>query len=131
YLDVRDASNPTTFKFDLKNDDTKARKWNIKVTQIDCERKIPQGCGQYFTGTTGDPFYSFNYNNGVYLYGMNYGICFRQEKGYCTHSFVDDGPSYVACTDSLAFPNGITTAGTADTRDCNNLGNFLTGNTWP
>ena len=65
---------------------------------------VPQGCGQYFTGNSGT-FYSFNYGNDMYLHGMNYGICFRKERGNCGYIWTDKGPSWVGCFDLLRFPS--------------------------
>ncbi|XP_066986961.1 uncharacterized protein [Macrobrachium rosenbergii] len=111
YLDVEEASNPTQLQISLTSGISVQRRWNIKVTMVDCARHIPRGCGQYFTGTSGT-IYSFNWKSGMYLYGMNYAICFRREKDYCGYNVVDSGPSWIACPDILKIPStDATTSG--------------------
>ena len=40
----------------------------------------PDGCTQYFTGTSGT-FSSYNFGGGIFLDGMSYSNCIRQEYG--------------------------------------------------
>ncbi len=57
------------------------RSWNIKVTQISCTdpNLPPQGCDQYYTGTTGR-FQSFNFgSSNRHLANQHQNICFRWE----------------------------------------------------
>ena len=54
--------------------------FTIKVTQIECSSRTraPDGCLQYFTGTTGT-IETFNYNSlgGVLLTNQDYAACVR------------------------------------------------------
>ncbi|CAG4942041.1 unnamed protein product [Colias eurytheme] len=76
---------------------TFSRRWNIRLTQLgcDCPGLAPNGCLQYYTGTTGT-ISSFNYGSAAnsvlsaslvtgtrQLANLNYGICIRMEAGYC------------------------------------------------
>ncbi|CAK1588200.1 unnamed protein product [Parnassius mnemosyne] len=76
---------------------TFARRWNIRLIQLgcDCPGIAPNGCLQYYTGTTGI-INSFNYgttsNTGLsaslvtgtrQIANLNYGICIRMEAGFC------------------------------------------------
>ena len=65
---------------------------------------VPQGCGHYFTGNSGT-IYSFNYPNGMYIAGVNYGICFRKERGNCGYILRDQGPSWIGCSDLFRIPS--------------------------
>jgi len=70
---------------------TEARKWSIRVTQIECGKSWapPPNCFQYLTGVSGT-FKSFNYDdsNDVFTNSQMYGICLRREKNYCGYSVV-------------------------------------------
>jgi len=61
--------------------------FTIKITQIECssKTKAPDGCSQYFTGTTGT-ISTFNYNagTGVLLNDQHYSTCIRAERTICT-----------------------------------------------
>ncbi|CAL4120709.1 unnamed protein product, partial [Meganyctiphanes norvegica] len=94
YLDVANKADPTEFKF-LTSTANYDRRFKIKITMIPCAQKIPCGCGQYFRGNTGI-IQSWNYP-GTYPAGVNYGICFRKEKGKCTTTLTRAGPSFVSC----------------------------------
>lgn len=63
---------------------TASRNWNIKVTQLECSShwKAPEGCGQYFTGTSGN-IQSYNVAGAQMIQSHNYVNCIRQESGYC------------------------------------------------
>ncbi|KAI5641361.1 hypothetical protein NE865_06399 [Phthorimaea operculella] len=73
-------------------------RWNIRLVQLgcDCPGIAPNGCLQYFTGTTGT-IRSFNYGaqantmlsaslvqGSRQIANLNYGICIRMEAGFCT-----------------------------------------------
>ncbi|XP_042862655.1 uncharacterized protein LOC122247428 [Penaeus japonicus] len=110
YLDVNGKANPTEMSF-LTSTLGGNRKFKIKVSMIECQKKVPCGCGQYYTGNTGS-FQSFNYG-GSYLAGVDYGICFRKEKNKCTTTLTTQGPSFVSCPfDLYRLPVGQT-AGTS------------------
>ena len=54
--------------------------FTIKITQVLCSSKLkaPQGCLQYFTGTTGTiTTYNYNSGGGVLLTNQDYSICLR------------------------------------------------------
>ena len=99
-LEAEDNCNVLTFTWD--SDST--REWNIHISQILCSdpHKPPQGCLQYFTGTTGN-IASYNFQGGTHLanqvinvvssqnisFGLfqRYNNCIRQEYGFCTISY--------------------------------------------
>ncbi|XP_059046247.1 uncharacterized protein LOC131841893 [Achroia grisella] len=89
------ASASTTF----------SRRWNIKLVQLgcDCPGIAPNGCLQYYTGTSGT-INSFNYGTGAntalsaslvtgtrQMVNLNYGICIRMEAGYCAIQYSQSG----------------------------------------
>ncbi|XP_042216435.1 uncharacterized protein LOC121862326 [Homarus americanus] len=98
YLDVKGQVNPTVFNF-VTSAVSYNRRFKIKVSMIECAQRVPGGCGQYFTGNSG-VIQSFNYG-GFYLYGVDYGICFRKEKNKCTTTLTLGGPSFVRCPGDL------------------------------
>ncbi|CAG0907734.1 unnamed protein product, partial [Cyprideis torosa] len=55
----------------------------------------PSGCTQFFLGVSGS-FETYNYNNaqGMQLANQQYGICIRQEAGFC-------GIQYSTCPDEV------------------------------
>lgn len=63
------------------------RSWSIKVTQIACDSqaKAPDGCTQYYTGSTTNTVNSYNYQSGsgYQLANQQQTICVRRERGYC------------------------------------------------
>ncbi|XP_023335727.1 uncharacterized protein LOC111706993 [Eurytemora carolleeae] len=64
---------------------TYSRGWDITMTQIVCPstHAPPTGCTQYFTGTSGT-IESFNFALKTHLSNLNYKICVRRERLYCT-----------------------------------------------
>jgi len=82
--------------------------FTIKITQVPCssKTKAPNGCLQYYTGTTGT-ITTFNYNSaaGVLLTNQDYSACIRSERTYCAIC-------YWSSTFSLSVPNGIAAIGT-------------------
>ncbi|XP_050735499.1 uncharacterized protein LOC127007998 [Eriocheir sinensis] len=98
YLDVTGQANPTVFNFDT-SDANYNRRFRIKVSMIECSKKVQGGCGQYLTGNSG-VVQSFNYG-GFYLAGLDYGICFRKEKNKCTTTLRTAGPSFIRCPNDL------------------------------
>ncbi|CAL4076416.1 unnamed protein product, partial [Meganyctiphanes norvegica] len=54
---------------------------------------------------------SWNYPD-FYPAGVNYGICFRKEKGTCTTTLTRSGPSWVGCPDLYRQPVGQSNAAT-------------------
>lgn len=82
--------------------------FNIQISQIPCTASYlggfwiilkaenvstglflaPQGCLQYFTGTSGT-VESYNIDGGVHLANQYYTICIRTEENYCTIKYDD------------------------------------------
>lgn len=87
-----------------------SRTWEIKATQIPCgaNYRQPEGCLQYHTELTGR-FQTFNFADTTtpqHLANQNYGICIRQEDGYCCIK-------YSLCSDAMSY----TLSHSADTGD--------------
>lgn len=92
YVDSSAACNTLSFQMNpaaATGITLATRSWNIKISQISCFSQwlAPQGCTQYFTGTSGY-IYSYNYNpttpsSSVQLANQQQSICFRRERGYC------------------------------------------------
>jgi len=83
-LEARDDCNKLTFTWTT----TGTRTWNIHVMQIACTAKWkpPEGCLQFFTGTTGT-ISSYNYLGSYHLANQLYSNCIRAERGYCSVSY--------------------------------------------
>lgn len=66
------------------------RLFKIRVTQLGQDHPIraPAGCLQYFTGRSGSvSSFNFEHNKNVgikTIKGLNYGVCFRKEDGFCS-----------------------------------------------
>lgn len=93
------------------------RTWEIKATQIPCGAnwRQPEGCLQYHTTLTGR-FQTFNFadiNPAVHLASQNYGICIRQEEGYCCIQ-------YTLCSDANSFSLTMQNAAAKLDTDCTN-----------
>ncbi|XP_071548125.1 uncharacterized protein [Panulirus ornatus] len=84
YVETTGTTSPHTVTITTDNT-VSNRRFAIKVSFIPCNLKVPTYCGQYYTGTSGT-ITSYNYNNGVYLAGLRYSICFRKEVDYCTYT---------------------------------------------
>lgn len=85
YLESSDDCNTLEFTWTS----TTTQNFKIHIMQIPCdaEWKAPQGCLQYFTGTTGT-VYSYNYQAGTsHIANQNYLNCIRTEEGYCSISY--------------------------------------------
>jgi len=75
---------------------TQARRWSIRVTQIDCGTiyTAPPNCLQYHTGMTGSvQTWNYDDSNNIHTNDQNYAICIRREKGYCGNAYVVDSAS--------------------------------------
>lgn len=85
----------------------------IKVTQVECgsKTKAPDGCLQYFTGTTGT-IDTFNYNagSGVLLTNQDYAACIRSERTICTTCYFATS-AIAPATFGLSVFNGIAANG--------------------
>jgi len=84
-----------------------ARTWEIKATQVPCGAswRQPEGCLQYHTTLTGR-FQTFNFADAttpIHLASQNYGICIRQEEGYCCIE-------YALCADAYSWSLAMTVA---------------------
>jgi len=87
YLELGTTSSDTaTLAFFTASTTTISnRKWKVKVTQISCKSKqrVPQGCVQYHTGTTGN-VQTYGFASSQLLGSQVYTNCLRQEEGYCS-----------------------------------------------
>merc|ERR1711892_100473 len=83
-VEAADICNTLTFSWTT----TDTRSWDIQVMQIPCtaEWKPPEGCLQYFTGTTGT-IQSYNNAGGFHLANQKYSNCIRTELGYCSIAY--------------------------------------------
>ena len=83
-VDAADNCNTLTFSWTS----TETQTWDIQVMQIPCtaEWRPPEGCLQYFTGTTGT-IQSYNYAGGYHLASQKYSNCVRTEQGYCSIAY--------------------------------------------
>jgi len=61
------------------------RSLEIQISQIACNApwKAPEGCTQWFTGTSGT-VYSYNYQGGYHLSDQQYINCIRREEEKCS-----------------------------------------------
>merc|ERR1711962_688197 len=91
-VDAEDDCNEMSFTWTSTNTQT----WNIQIMQISCdaEWRPPQGCLQYFTGTTGT-INSYNWDGGRHLASQQYSNCVRTEAGYCSIGY----EAHIADTD--------------------------------
>jgi len=92
------ASNTATITFSFT--DTGSRKYDMKISQIECGASTapPDGCLQYFTGVSGQ-ITTFNFIDTAttHLASQDYSICFRKEQGYCCNQYT------VCDTDPTSF----------------------------
>lgn len=120
YVDIGPASGATaSLAFTFGTSTTVSRTWELKVTQIECSnpsRPSDAGCLQYHTGTTGRVA-SFNFAQTTttimqHLPSQNYGICIRQEAGFCC-------VQYTLCGDSNSWTiDGVAPAGGETGSEC-------------
>ncbi|XP_059088333.1 uncharacterized protein LOC131884531 [Tigriopus californicus] len=118
-LDSSDKCNKASFDF---SGTATSRQFDIKVTQFACGDEMggPDGCLQYFTGTTGS-FASFNFpttgttvtSTVTHLSSQCYTMCFRQEEGKCAICFdtVIPGAATAAVIDQGSFGLSISSDG--------------------
>ena len=79
YIPVCDQCNEITSSFGSSSTATTSA-FTIKITMVECtsKRKAPEGCTQYFTGTTGDLMtYNYQSASGVLLHNQDYCACVR------------------------------------------------------
>ena len=115
-LNAKDDCNTLSFTWTSST----TRSWNIHIMQIACTAawKPPQGCLQYFTGTTGY-LYSYNYAGGYHLASQNYNNCIRTESGYCSIAYtaVSTTSFQVSLITPTASPAAIGAVGDSCTLD--------------
>jgi len=94
YLQAHPQENvDATIDIVVGSGSTEARKWNIRVSQIECGRtwSPPANCQEYHTGISGT-YNNWNYDGTrLYTKNMAYSVCFRREKGYCGIGHINDG----------------------------------------
>ena len=81
YVPACDQCNELTSTFGSSSTATTSA-FSIKVTMVECSSKLkaPEGCTQYFTGSTGDIMtYNYQSGSGVLLYNQDYCSCIRYE----------------------------------------------------
>jgi len=105
------STDAAELAFSFSGDST-ARTWEIKATQVPCgaNYRQPEGCLQYHTTLTGR-FQTFNFADSttpIHLASQNYGICIRQEDGYCCIQ-------YSLCADANSWSLGMQVADKAAT----------------
>ncbi|XP_059087694.1 uncharacterized protein LOC131884073 isoform X2 [Tigriopus californicus] len=88
YVDAHPKCNQLTFQLStLTGQITASRSWSIKITQLSCDfvNLAPDGCDQYFFGSTTGVVRTFNYNggSGYHLANQDQNICVRQERTTC------------------------------------------------
>jgi len=89
YIESDEDCTSLDFQFSDNAIDTTlaTRSWSIKVTQIACDSqaRAPDGCTQYFTGSTSNTVNSYNYQSGsgYQLASQQQNVCVRRERGYC------------------------------------------------
>jgi len=93
------CSDTATLAFTFAGTST-IRTWEIKATQVKCgaRNEAPDGCLQYHTTLSGR-FQTFNFAETTtpqHLASQDYGVCIRQEEGYCC-------VQYTPCSDSNSY----------------------------
>jgi len=115
---INAKSGCNTLSFTWTSSATRA--WNIHIMQISCLSvwKPPEGCLQYFTGTTGY-IQSYNYAGGTHLASQLYNNCIRAEQGYCSIGFtaVTSTDFQVSLITPTAAPAAIGNLGDSCTLD--------------
>ena len=106
-IEARDDCNTLNFAWSSST----TRSWNIHIMQISCDAvwKPPEGCVQYFTGTTGY-IYSYNYAGGTHLATQEYTNCIRTEQGYCSIEYTPVDAKF-----QVSGPAATATANRGDT----------------
>ncbi|XP_059098987.1 uncharacterized protein LOC131893073 [Tigriopus californicus] len=106
YVDASQACNDLMFV--LGNQGIGAsianRQWSIKVTQYSCDFKnlAPEGCTQYFFGSSTDIIQTYNFGNGRHLADQNQNICIRRERGNCKICYTAIDPADVSVNGKTA-----------------------------
>nr|CAD7258641.1 unnamed protein product [Timema shepardi] len=93
YVNFASGSTPIEITITTSTTDTSNRRWNLKLSQLECDCPwlAPVGCLMYYTDITGT-VKSFNYGLTASttafgtreLVNLNYGVCVRMAEGYCS-----------------------------------------------
>ncbi|KAJ9585755.1 hypothetical protein L9F63_002450, partial [Diploptera punctata] len=123
YVDFASDSSPILITVSTNPSVSANRKWNIKITQIECSNteRAPSGCLMYYSAISGKVM-SFNYassGRGIELpwtreiANLNYGVCIKMAPNYCTiqwsqssgdaYSFTVSGDTGGIATDLLGM----------------------------
>ena len=91
YVNVETGSTCSDLVFSLSADASVQRSWAIKITQYSCDyiNKAPEGCLQWFFGSTTGTIQSFNWANKQHLADQNQAICVRREANQCQICFTE------------------------------------------
>ena len=84
FIDASDSCNTMSFHIGSESG-TATREWAIRITQYVCDslNLAPDGCLQYYYGSTTGMIQTFNYEGGMHLANQNQNICIRREKNQC------------------------------------------------
>lgn len=108
YFDV--TAQYTIFTFHTSEAVSLDRRWEMYVSQYTCDMGAPQGCGQWYWGTSGtiNMWNNIDPNNDKWYYvdDQEYAICVRTEATYCSVSYVENQPFGFApkCNDLFERP---------------------------
>lgn len=88
YVDASDTCNRLLFQLGSSAavaSTIATRQWSIKISQYSCnyDNLAPEGCTQYYYGSSVDTVRSYNWNGGYHLANQNQRICIRRERGQC------------------------------------------------
>ncbi|GJQ75376.1 hypothetical protein Trydic_g23552 [Trypoxylus dichotomus] len=94
FVDVSTLSGP--LQISILSNDVYAKRYKLRVCQLETPCVNSMNCLQYYTGTQGT-ISSFNYDQAArfprsdpqYLNNLNYAICIRREAGYCSTTFTN------------------------------------------
>ncbi|CAL4110943.1 unnamed protein product [Meganyctiphanes norvegica] len=124
YLDVdSDENESVDFFFHTSSTVSFNRQWDIRVQKIMCntDAEVMRGCGQYFTGTSGNirGMNMAGATSGSYVINnLNYAVCVRMELGYCEIYYSEGGNAWLPqCPDVFMRP-GNTDSGAPKTEKC-------------
>ncbi len=108
------------------------RQWSIKITQYTCDfnNLAPDGCTQYYFGSSSQTVQTYNFDGGQHLARQDQNICVRRERGQCRICWTTAVPTDFQVSGKTASPgafvNGLNgkeccnygTAGIKTTYDC-------------
>jgi len=99
YVEADDDCNDLVFQLGAAGNGVgavAARMFSIKVTQYSCDfvNLAPEGCVQYYFGSTTGMVQNYNYDNGngVHLANQDQSICIRRERGQCRICWFTETP---------------------------------------